>query len=229
MASIKYSALVTGISGKLNGSVMSRNRGGNYVRNKTTPLNPRTSYQSKVRAFFGFVASAWRSLSQNQVDTWNTAGSDFPYTDYWGDTRTLSGFNLHQRINTNLMTINESLVVVPPPPVGVASVVKIDAGIKITPEAFDMTLTTVGLPENTKAVVFATRPIPVSRAFVKNDFRIISVEDDPAAIFHLWDAYVDRFGIPAAGQNVHYMVVLIDKTRGIASVGFKGFALAGLV
>lgn len=220
MTKIKYSALVTGMSGKLNGSVASRNRGGSYLRNKTTPLNPRTSFQARVRSFFAFVSSSWRNLTGAQVATWNENANDFPYTDYWGDTRTLSGFNLHQKLNTNLMTIGEAPILVPPAPVGVASVTAITAVIKTTPMVMSLDLDTVGLPALTKAVVFATRPIPVSRTFVKNDFRIIHIASDPTASIDVWADYTSRYGIPAAGLIVHFMVVLIDKTRGLASVGF---------
>ena len=54
---IKYSALVMGVSGKLNGSVGATNKGGAYLRNKGVVSNPNTPAQAAVRSRFGSLSS----------------------------------------------------------------------------------------------------------------------------------------------------------------------------
>ena len=52
MAKIKFGMMMTDASGKLGGQVFSKNRGGSYVRTKSTPVNRQSSAQMNVRGIF---------------------------------------------------------------------------------------------------------------------------------------------------------------------------------
>lgn len=56
---IKYGAGIVDGSGKLNGWVASKNRGGSYMRTKVTPLNPSTSAQQNARGILGSLSTQW--------------------------------------------------------------------------------------------------------------------------------------------------------------------------
>lgn len=210
---IKYSALVSDVSGKLNGSVAARNLGGNYLRNKITPLNPQTTYQMARRGAFGSVAGLWRGLDFLQVTAWNAAAKEFPYTDQFGDTRYLSGFSLHQKLNTNLSLISRPALVNPPAPQeipqGSIEAVEFD----LSSNSFTMT---VGFgPEPTPGIIaiYATKGMPVGKSFVKNEYRLIATS--PAlGIGNLYNQFIERFGVPLEGSVVHVKVAWINPSTG---------------
>ena len=49
MAKVLFSALISDMRNKLNGSVFAKNRGGSYLRTKVTPVNPQTVAQVHKR------------------------------------------------------------------------------------------------------------------------------------------------------------------------------------
>lgn len=114
MALIQYSALVNGMSGKLNGSVMASNKGGSYVRNKGVVTNPNTNYQLNVRSSFGSISGAWRGLSDNQRNSWITFAKNVPYTNPFGESKYLSGFGMFQQRNLNLSVLGLPLILSAP-------------------------------------------------------------------------------------------------------------------
>lgn len=60
------------VSGKLDGAVYSRNRGGYYMKRFSKPLNPNSSAQNKARTNFGTAATVWHSLTDIQKAQWNS-------------------------------------------------------------------------------------------------------------------------------------------------------------
>lgn len=100
---IKWGMMMTDGRGKLGGQVASKNRAGAYIRTKVTPVNPQTVAQQNIRQLFGSIASAWRSLTQAQINGWNEATEFWQRTDIFGDLKKPSGFALFQRLNTGLL------------------------------------------------------------------------------------------------------------------------------
>lgn len=226
MASIKYSALVTGMSGKLNGSVMARNKGGSYVRNKTTPSNPRTTYQQQRRAIFGSVSSAWRSLNGTVVTSWNLMASEYPYTDYWGDQRFLSGHGLHQKLQTNLSTAGLPLLTAPIPPIAVTEVSSMSFNFDAATDTLTVTPTVIAGGSPFSYLVFATGNVPAGKTFVKNDYRLISVRPGTETTLDISGDWELRFGSFAGVERIGIRVVCIMRDTGQNSVGFAEFAIS---
>lgn len=87
-------ALITPIlgelSGKLAGLVFAHNRGGQYVRQFTMPVNPNTQAQRDARASFGAAAQTYHALGDN-------------YKAYWQDFA-LTKFNPKNGINKGQFT-----------------------------------------------------------------------------------------------------------------------------
>lgn len=119
MALIKTSAIIDSISGKLNGSVFSKNRAGAYLRGKgTIRFKPGTelsdavnsmsrgSTRARVVSVFSDMASRWRTISTPAMLAWNSITSEFQKTNVFGDTRTPSGFNLYVGINSTRLALN---------------------------------------------------------------------------------------------------------------------------
>jgi hypothetical protein len=64
--------LATDLSGKLDGLVASRNRGGAYIREHVTPIDPATARQLIQRTAMENASAAWSALTDAQRQLWNT-------------------------------------------------------------------------------------------------------------------------------------------------------------
>ena len=214
---IKFGAIVTDGRNKIGGHVASKNKAGNYLKTKSTPTNPNTSYQSAVRQKFGSIAQAWRGLTQAQRDTWIAGASNFPYTDIFGDTKILSGFGLYMQLNSNLKKVGVAFLNSCPSPTTVSSIISLnvtnDPGATLT---CDFTPTPV--PANHKIVISATAPLSEGRAFSKSDIRQIQYFAAAVATpVDIYDEYVARFGETVANMKVFASAYLVNTNTGQVS------------
>lgn len=215
---IKWSALIGDVRNKLNGSVASKNRYGSYLRTKTTPVNPATTYQQSARQVLGNLSSSWRALTQAQRSSFIAGAVNFPFTDIFGDQMTLSGQALFIKLNANLEKIGQSRINTAPLPVGfeeiaIASVSATQTTGALTALELSMNITTV--PAGYSLAVYATPPINPGRAFVKNQFRFLGVAPVVANDADILQLYTDRFGASAtAGQTIHVRAALVSHDTG---------------
>lgn len=218
MAKIKYSALVSDMRNKLNGSVASKNRYGNYLRNKVTPVNPQTAYQQAVRQQLGALSSQYRALTQSERLSWINGAPSFPFTDIFGDVRYLSGQTLFVKLNTNLINAGQAPLNTAPIPVGVPEMAVTGVTSEIT--AGELAILSLSVSETTvpagfALAVYATPPTPASIQFVKNRYRFIGIATVTAGAADILAAYTARFGAAAAaGEQIHVRVALISTTTG---------------
>ena len=211
MAKVKYSALIESMRNKLNGSVASRNRYGNYWRNKTTPINRQTSYQVAVRSQFAANSSKWRGLTQEQRDAWIAAAPNYPFTDEFGDQLFLSGNSLFLKINQNLQNMGASTVNWPQQPVAVEN-----------PDFTDLTVTastttvTVAAPTsaNGTLMVYAAANVSPGKKFVKNLYKYLGTITGGATPVDINSQIVERFGAKSAGTAVWVKILVGDNSTG---------------
>jgi len=89
------------MSGKLNGSVYARNRGGTYVRKWAKPTNPNTAPQQAARAAMSALVTAWLgTLSALQRAAWETYAANVPMVNRLGQAISLTGQNHFIRSNS---------------------------------------------------------------------------------------------------------------------------------
>jgi hypothetical protein len=223
MAKIKYSALVSDMRNKLNGSVASKNRAGSYLRNKVTPVNPQTPFQQANRQRLGSMSSEWRGLTEQQRQSWLNATGAFPYTDIFGDRRELDGKSLFVKLNLNLLNSGSATIVNAPTPVGVPE-------IEITNLAFDQVdgvtfdINTATVPAGFALLVYATPPIDQGTNFIKNRLRLLGVGTATANEVDATTLYNARFSAPTVGdvgKNVFVRVALVSTTTGQLGVAVQ--------
>lgn len=211
MAKVKYSALLESMRNKLNGSVASRNRYGNYWRNKTTPINRQTSFQNAVRAQFAANSSAWRSLTPAQREAWRAAAQDFPFTDVFGDQQFLSGNSLYLKLNQNLQNMGAGDKMWPPLPVAVEN-----ANFTNLSATGGTIMATVTAPSSASGVLmmYAAANISPGKSFVRNLYKFLgTIEGSPTPV-DITTQITDRFGALTAGTNVWVKILVGDNTTG---------------
>lgn len=229
MAKVKFSALISDMRNKLNGSVFSKNRGGNYLRNKVTPVNPQTTFQAGFRASFGGLSSSFRGLNPDGIKGWNDAAASFPYVDIFGDTKYLSGIQLYVKLNQNLATAERSAITAAPTPAPVKFVSADALAATASPASMGVDYETVGIGGACTVIIEATRGVSAGRNFLQNEYRVIATAPDtiPITPTNLLLAYVARFGTLKAGQRIGIRLKCVENTTGQASPASSITAIVG--
>jgi hypothetical protein len=212
----QFGALVVAGSGKINGWVASRNRGGAYFRTKVTPLNPSTSAQQNARGILGSLSTQWSQLTESQRLSFNNAVTDFAKTDIFGDIRNPSGINLFVKLNSNLInTGQEQIVAAPAKEEFIFSPI---SELNMDVSAQD-TIFTLGNADNDgqRVLMFATPTLSNGTSFVKNRLRSIGWTNVDNDIIDASSQYLAKYGAFALGANVVAGFRIISAT-GQASV-----------
>lgn len=227
MAKFTPGAIISEIRGTIASTTFSKNAAGAIIRNRVKPINRNSNAQNVQRQLFATISSAWRGLTQTQRNSWIAAAPDFPYQDSLGQTKQLTGAQLHQKLNLNLLLIGENMIPTAPPQ---TSFPEFTVGtVTASSSAFTVAFTPDPVPAGFALCVYATRPVSAGIDFVSNsDFRLIQVEDpataSPADIFTNYTTKVSGL----AGQNgkkVFVEVRLVEVASGIASARVRGVAV----
>lgn len=78
-------------SGSINYETYSRNRFGQYVRNRSIPVQPRTPAQIMVREYLTTATKKWAQLYDAQREAWNQWAQTHPKTDQLGQSYVMTG------------------------------------------------------------------------------------------------------------------------------------------
>lgn len=198
---IKYGAGIVDGSGKINGWVASRNRGGSYMRTKVTPLNPSTTAQQNSRGILGSLSTQWSQLTDAQRLSFNNAVGDFSKTDIFGDIRNPSGINLFVKLNTNLILTGQTQITSAPAKEdilysGISTLV-----MDVSSQSTVFTLANA-LNTGAKVLAFATPSMTQGTSFVKNRLRSIGSFTIASTTLTVTSGYTSKFGAFVLGANV---------------------------
>lgn len=214
MALIKYSGFaVVDMSGKVGGSVASRNRGGAYMRTWVKPVNPRSIRQIQARTTLTGLSQAFRSLTLTQIASWNASTVNFPKVNRIAGRIKLSGLSLFVSLNTNLQNIGLPPLSVPPIPqdiIGFTSLT-LTSVLGVLNAVFTPTPTDA----TTSTLVYATIGLSPGVNFVKSEYRLIGVIPPATASPHNITAmYTAKFGAPIAGTKIYVELAPVNIVSG---------------
>jgi hypothetical protein len=212
---IKWGALMVDGRGKIGGQVASKNRGGAYMRNKVTPVNPQTTYQTSIRSAFTVISQTWRTLTAAERLSFNSAVGNFSKTDIFGDIKNPSGANLHERLNLNLFNIGQPYITSAPP-------------LGSAPITFEFTMTAnsttgavtissaMSIPAGFTALVSLTTPQSAGRSFIKNQYRVVTTFTNTTTFpINIGTAYAARLGALSSGSLLGCKIKVIDNATGV--------------
>jgi hypothetical protein len=106
MARIVYSGLVTEIKGSVGGTTFQSNRSGYIVRNKQYKGPVRSVGNVEAGRAFAIASRRWQSLTAAQRADYNTMAATYSYTDLWGNTKTLTGFQWFMASTNNQFRVD---------------------------------------------------------------------------------------------------------------------------
>lgn len=226
MAKVKFSALISEMRNKLNGSVFARNRGGNYLRTKVTPTNPQTQAQVLARARLAQFSQAWRSLTEAQRDAWRSVVDQWSTTDVFGDVVNPSGSTLFTRLNINIAVAGGTAINTPPTPAGVDALLGVSVTAASTGQTMSVTVDPAEVPADHSLIIESTPMLSPGINNANSRFRVIQVEDAAATgPFDVAASQIGKFGALVEGQKVFVRVKFIRTDTGEVSQSLVASAI----
>ncbi len=112
---VQYGGGILDARGSIGGQTASRNRFGNFLRARITPVNPRSSRQNVIRAVIQSLSQRWsNTLTQLQRDGWEVYADAITRQNKLGAQIKLTGFNHYIRSNSPLLQNAETIFDTPP-------------------------------------------------------------------------------------------------------------------
>lgn len=213
MAVIKLSALVSEVSGKLNGSTFANDKSILVLRTNPNNIKKHSARVTTQNSNFYAVVKAWSATSDFRRSQWENIENDG-----------LSGFDLFVR--TNLRRRNTGSAISLPPPIFRAlplfqplSITSASlGGIMTQLRAFFVPMPSVS---GFTILAYASPPLPASVSNFKKHMRRISVVFNLATgTFNMFSAYVQTWGNVGSGQRIGFKFVLADNASQVRSPAF---------
>lgn len=145
------------MSGSAKGVTAAKVRGRKYIRNRGYGGGFKSSAQGAVKAVFKQLSQTWRSLTNEQILSWNSLANTQKGKSVLGTSARISGANLYSRLNYWIVRCGGTAVAVPPTLVGVVS----PCGAELSLDADSFTFQLPDPPAVTtdlKLVIMASAP-----------------------------------------------------------------------
>lgn len=206
------------ISGRVGGTIFSRNKGGAYVRNGSIPTTVTTTKALAYKAYFAAASQAWTALTDAQRLAWKVWAQSKTSTNRLGRSISLSGQQWFIGMNSRLAAASENLITVPPittAPTGIViSAFTVDSGSGNTEIEFDRT----PLAANERLWV---RAAMVSSAAINNVENLLTTVVIAAATtaspLDLETSLIAAFGALQTGATYVVEAHVLDTDNGLIS------------
>ncbi len=205
--------ILANLRGSVGGNTFSHNRGGDYVRRRSSPTNPNSTRQQFMRTTLGTLSGLWSSLlTPAQRGEWDTYAANQSKEGPLGNSINWTGHNAYIHSNTHLLDAGDARIDSPPAivaPTGLLTMV-VDISAAVTA---DVTFTDTPLAANHKLVMFMS--LPQSGAAEPNRKQSRIVGFSAAAQASPWAATLPFSVI--SGQTVVFFTAIMDDETGLFS------------
>lgn len=200
-------------SGKVGALVASRARSTQYLRARTTPINPRTTFQTVIRNALKILSQRWSNLlSSGQRSNWTVYAANVPTINLLGDSQILSGVNWY--IGNNSVREQAGLPIVDDAPItfDVGNPALADCAFtgSGTNGTFTLGSTTLPVTGDTSSwfILYASRPFAPGRVNPPGGTRI-------AGIFNATTVTASHaFTLPFSADSTNQMQLTVRLSRG---------------
>ena len=235
MAIVRFGNGISEMRGSIDGVVYSRSRAGATARNRITPVNPNTSFQSSVRAQFNLAVQTWKDMPSEEAALWVDFSQTLSRLNAIGESYTPAARQVFIESTMNLLRIGETPLPAAPvdkpdePTVDLSAVVTVaneTAGLMVALAVNDL----VVQPHTSHLVFQATLPLPGSTQNLQRHFKEIATVTE-ASDNNLFTAYQARFGadVPAdIGQVIGIRMKAVNADNGFATSWYYLPTIVGL-
>lgn len=222
------SALITQASGSIFGMTASRNKGGNYFRQRQIPVNPNSPQQQAVRGVVGDLANLWvNTLTAAQRTAWADYAANVPLVNKLGDPNVVPPLSQYIRSNTPRVQAGQTRIDGGPTDFTLGGFTNPSFGIDATADEVDVTFTNTDAWANEDdafALIYVSRPQNASINFFKGPYRFAGVIAGNLAVPPTSPAAIALPFAAVAGQRV-FVKFSVSRSDGRLSQTFRGFGL----
>lgn len=219
MAKILLGGTIGDARGSSGATVYSKNQFGAYIRQKVSPVQPRTPTQTLVRQVFADLSKRWATiLSDAQRTAWIALAAANPVIDVFGNSQILTGIQFFQRVNRNLQSIATAILDDAPADQNVTNLQSLSVAADASAGTVVLTFTATPLGLNDAFVIFATPLLNPGRQFTKSFMRQINYSvPNVASPLNTGGTWVQKYGALAVGQRLGVMISVVRNNNGAAS------------
>lgn len=192
-------------SGSVGNQTSSRNRSGQYRRQRAMPTQPRTASQMAARSRMSSMSASWRGLTDPERAAWNAFAQSFTVVNSLGATINLTGAQTYCKINCVNLLNGDAIATTPPalPSFTACSATSAD-GTAATQLLELAGATPTG---SIKQMIYASPQLSPGVSYNAN-FRWLQTSTTyTAGKLALTTAYTTKFGALIAGKKVFVKVV----------------------
>lgn len=153
----KFMGALGQILGSVGGATFSHNRGGSYVKRRSTPTNPNSVKQQDIRGILATLSSGWAGISSSDRSSWNDWADANPQTDSLGNSVAWTGHQAYVGLNSRLLLAGAAAVGLPPITNAPAALLTMTPTVT-EPSDVSIAYTTTPLAAGNRLLVWATRP-----------------------------------------------------------------------
>lgn len=218
MARIRTGGLAAQLSGSIAGTTFSHGRYGAYIRNRSIPTNPGSTYQVEARGFMATCSAQWKGLTDAKRESWRVWALTNPVMDPFGDSQILSGQAAYNMLNTRLLRQIADTIDVPPttgaPPGPSSITLSCDVGAG----DFQVAYTPTPCDANTGVWFWGAVVNSAGIRFVKNKLVLFHKDGGGSTSpVNIESAATTRFGTLQVGAYFHLSLHFIDIRSGLIS------------
>ena len=213
---IQLSDIIPDMRGKQGGAVY---KAGKYGLQKQSKSIPRQQNRQLVKNVFGNFSIKWKQLTPDQRLAWNEFAPQFPFTDIFGNSHNLTGFNLFVKCNINNAVAGGNGLLLPViPSLASLSTIPTISAIRVTGQ-INFTKTLPNLPTSIFCI-YGSVVRPAHQKFFPKQFKVVKsafVFSTPPAFFNLAPKYEELYGQAwkqKAGAKLYWLTPQIHKESG---------------
>lgn len=225
MAKFTSGSIIGQITGSVGGSTYSRNRYGQYIRQRVKPVVSTTPYAQAAKGRLATVSRAWSALSDAQRAAWVAWAQNNPVIDVLGHSQILSGHAAYVMLNARLNLSGDAAISLPP--IGRAPDALATLAVAAAAGAGTVGLTYTATPLGAGQKLWVSGCVVSSAGitYVKNLLREFTISAAAqASPLAAGVAFVARFGTMTAGQKVTIYASVFDSATGLISAPLRADA-----
>lgn len=192
-------------SGSVGARTSSRNRSGQYVRQRAIPTQPRTPAQVAARASLADQSAAWRGLTDAQRAAWNAFAQSFTVTNSLGTTINLTGAQCFVKVNT--VNVKNGVSAVTAPPALPSFLANTCTGVTATAGTPTLAVAGVAPASGTLFMISASPQLSAGVSFNGKYAYIQTSQTFTSGSMSLLTAYTAKYGAMIAGKKVFVKIV----------------------
>lgn len=219
MATVQYGAIITGMKGKIGGTVFQGGSSGQTaktidgIRDSAKLTKADAGRVINTLPLTASIAGAWRDLTDAQRDSWATGAVNYPAYNRYGVSYTPTGYQVFMTLNFQVVASGGTLLTECPVPITVPDLT--DFGITWVPStAMNLTFS-VAIPSDIIARVEATQPMSLGKRPKNSFYKVIAQYDDAATSpTNMLTAYQNVYGAVAPNAKLYFRITYYSLLTG---------------